>query len=257
MVPGSLNIKKFKTILKRSISIIKHTAFYEHDLVLSIQPYLRLTEMKRISRRSFVKTEAVTALGLSFLPTISMSAKESGKPVKVGIIGTGTRGTDHVGTLLDIEGVEISALCDLTESKAANAANMCEKAGKKRPTIYCKDKFTYKEMLDREKLDAVIIATYWDSHAAIALHAMKNGIYPGVEVPAALTVDDNWKLVETSEKTGVPCMMLENWSFRQDNLALLNMKRLGMFGEIVHCHCAHSHECMDYWFFDFETGNQL
>jgi len=111
-------------------------------------------------------------------------------------------------------------------------------------------------MLDKEPMDAVIIATYWDSHTPIALHALKNGIYPGIEVPAALTVDDTWNLVETSENTGVPCMMLENWSFRQDNLALLNMVRLGMFGEIVHCHCAHSHDCIDHWFFDSKTGEQ-
>jgi hypothetical protein len=51
-------------------------------------------------------------------------------------------------------------------------------------------------------------------------------------------------------------MMLENWSFRQDNLALLNMQRLGLFGEIVHCHCAHSHDCIDHWFFDNQTGAQ-
>jgi len=35
------------------------------------------------------------------------------------------------------------------------------------------------------------------------------------------------------------------------------MKRLGMFGEIVHCHCAHSHDCIDHWFFDGKTGDQL
>jgi predicted dehydrogenase len=45
-------------------------------------------------------------------------------------------------------------------------------------------------------------------------------------------------------------MMLENWSFRRDNLAVLNMIRAGLFGEIVHCHCAHSHNCVDHWFFD-------
>ena len=48
----------------------------------------------------------------------------------------------------------------------------------------------------------------------------------------------------------MPCMMLENWSFRRDNLAVLNMIRQGLFGEIVHCHCAHSHDCIDHWFFD-------
>jgi len=105
-------------------------------------------------------------------------------------------------------------------------------------------------MLDKEDLDAVIIATYWDSHSSIAVDAMEHKIYPGSEVPAALTVDDTWKLVETSEKTGIPCMMLENWSFRRDNLAVLNMIRQGLFGDMVHCHCAHSHDCIDHWFFD-------
>ncbi|MCE5346218.1 MAG: Gfo/Idh/MocA family oxidoreductase [Bacteroidales bacterium] len=212
--------------------------------------------MEKVSRRDFIKTGAIASVGLTLLTdSISASGSED-KPVKVAVIGTGNRGTSHVGTLLTIKGVEITALCDLVESKAVNAANLCEKAGRKRPAIYVKDKNTYKELLDREQLDAVIIATYWDCHTAIALHAMNNNIYPGIEVPAALTVDDTWNLVETSEKTGIPCMMLENWSFRQDNLALLNMKRLGMFGEIVHCHCAHSHDCIDHWFFDNTTGDQ-
>ena len=149
---------------------------------------------------------------------------------------------------------DIIAVCDLFEDKAKNAASICEKNGRKLPSVYSGDLKTYKKMLDKEELDAVIIATYWDSHASIAVDALNRKVYPGIEVPAALTVDDTWNLVETSEKTGIPCMMLENWSFRQDNLALLNMKRLGMLGEIVHCHCAHSHDCIDHWFFDSKTG---
>ena len=211
--------------------------------------------MKKVSRRRFIETGTIAALGLGMLPSGLNALGASGKPVRVGVVGTGNRGTGHVNTLLSIDGVEIAALCDLVESKAANAADICVAAGRKRPVIYAKDSTTYKEMLDREKLDAVIIATYWDSHTDVALHAMKNGTYPGIEVPAALTVENAWKLVETSEKTGIPCMMLENWSFRQDNLAALNMKRLGMFGEIVHCHCAHSHDCIDHWFFDSKTGD--
>ena len=212
--------------------------------------------MKNISRRSFIERGTIATLGMSVLPAGLLANSQSKKTVKIGVIGTGGRGTGHVGTLLGIGDAEIVAVCDLTLSKAENAANLCEKAGRTRPRVYCKDQNTWKELLDKEKLDCVIIATYWDSHAAIALHAMKNGTYPGIEVPAALTVDDTWQLVEMSEKTGVPCMMLENWSFRQDNLAVLNMKRLGMFGEIVHCHCAHSHDCIDHWFFDSKTGEQ-
>jgi predicted dehydrogenase len=212
--------------------------------------------MKKISRRGFIKKSTIATLGISYLPIFSARKNEPQKTVKIGIIGTGGRGTEHIVTLLGIEGTEIVAVCDLVQSRAENGADLCQKAGKPRPQIYCKDENTWKELLDKEKPDCVIIATYWDSHVAIALYAMKNGIYPGIEVPAALTVDDTWNLVEMSEKTGIPCMMLENWSFRQDNLAALNMKRLGIFGEIVHCHCAHSHDCIDHWFFDSKTGDQ-
>lgn len=211
--------------------------------------------MNIISRRNFIKTGTMATAALGFMPDLINASNSSGA-VRIGVIGTGNRGTGHVATLLTIEGVEITALCDMTESKALNAAALVEQAGRKRPVVYTGDKNSYRQMLDKEKLDAVIIATYWDSHAPIAIDAMNNGIRPGIEVPAALTVENTWKLVETSEKTGIPCMMLENWSFRQDNLAALNMKRLGLFGEIVHCHCAHSHDCIDHWFFDSKTGEQ-
>ncbi|MBK9391814.1 MAG: Gfo/Idh/MocA family oxidoreductase [Bacteroidetes bacterium] len=212
--------------------------------------------MENFSRRDFIKTGTMATIGLGLLPGSARAAAESSETIRVGVIGTGNRGKSHVANLLTISGVEVVAVCDLFDSQASAAANMCVQAGRKKPAIYVKDALTYKQMLAKEKLDAVIIATYWDSHAPIAIEAMNNGTYPGIEVPAALTVENTWKLVETSEKTGIPCMMLENWSFRQDNLAALNMKRLNMFGDIVHCHCAHSHDCIDHWFFDSKTGDQ-
>jgi predicted dehydrogenase len=104
-------------------------------------------------------------------------------------------------------------------------------------------------LIERDDLDAVIITTPWQVHAEMSVSAMKHGKYVGVEVPCALTVDECWQLVDTSEQTGKPCMMLENWSFRRDNLAVLNMIRAGLFGQIVHCHCSHSHNCID-WYMD-------
>ncbi len=212
--------------------------------------------MKNVSRREFIRTGSLAAAGISLLPGEAAARQRPGLTVRVGVIGTGNRGTSHVHNLLAIEGAEIIAVCDIADSKAKNAAKICSNQGRIPPAVYSGDKIVYRKMLDNEKLDAVIIATYWDSHASIAVDAMNHGIYPGIEVPAAITVEDTWKLVDTSEKTGIPCMMLENWSFRQDNLALLNMKRLGMLGEIVHCHCAHSHDCIDHWFFDSKTGEQ-
>jgi len=212
--------------------------------------------MKNLSRRGFIQKGAVVTLGMSRLSNSLIAGNKMKSTVRIGIVGTGNRGTSHITNLLTIQGTDIVAICDLDRAKTDQAGDLCEKAGKDRPKVWCKDKNTWKEMLDKEKLDCVIIATYWDSHTPIALHAMKNGIYPGIEVPAALTLEHTWQLIEMSEKTGIPCMMLENWSFRQDNLALLNMKRQGMFGEIVHCHCAHSHDCIDHWFFDQKSGEQ-
>ena len=212
--------------------------------------------MNNLSRRGFIEKGTIATAALGAFSNTLIAGNEMKSTVKVGIVGTGNRGTSHLTNLLTIPGAEIVAVCDLDRSKTEHAAGLCEKAGRSRPKIWCKDETTFWEMLNKEKLDCVIIATYWDSHTPIASHAMKNGIYPGIEVPAALTVDHTWQLIEMSEKTGIPCMMLENWSFRQDNLALLNMKRLGMFGEIVHCHCAHSHDCIDHWFFDQKTGEQ-
>jgi len=209
------------------------------------------------TRRNFIKTTAATTIGVSLAsPTMAFHQDKHVKPVRVAVIGTGNRGTSLLRNLLAIEGVEIPAICDINTERLANARKLCVEAGQKEPEVYSKDEYSYKELMDRENLDAVIIATYWDSHAAIALEAMHHGIYTGVEVPIALSLDECWDLINTSEKTGIPCMMLENWSFRRDNLAILNMIRQGMFGEIVHCHCAHSHDCIDHWFFDEDDGHQ-
>ena len=132
---------------------------------------------------------------------------------------------------------------------------MVVKSGRPKAETYTGGEEDYKRMLSRGDLDAVIIATPWQWHARMAVAAMEAGKYAAVEVPCALTLDECWSLVKTHEKTGVPCMMLENWSFRRDNLAVLNMIRKGLFGEIVHCHCAHSHNCMT-WYFD-PQGNPL
>lgn len=211
----------------------------------------------RIKRRKFVKTISAAGAGLT-LQTTSFSSplNRKDKTVRIGVIGIGNRGTHLLKTLLNNEGVEIAALCDIDKTRLDNAINICKDAGRKKPEGYYKDEHIYKQLLNRDDLDAVIIATYWDSHAPIAIYAMEHEIYPGVEVPAALTLKQCWDLVDTSEKTGIPCMMLENWSFRKDNLAVLNMIREGLLGEMVHCHCAHSHDCIDHWFFDAKDGHQ-
>lgn len=137
----------------------------------------------------------------------------------------------------------------------AKSINKIAETGRAQPEGYSKNEYVFfQQLMGRDDLDAVIIATPWKWHTPMAVYGMKAGKYAGVEVPAAQTLEDCWQLVNTSQETRVPCMMLENWSFRRDNLAVLNMIRRGLLGEIVHCHCAHSHDCIDHWFFDADTG---
>lgn len=211
----------------------------------------------KVNRRTFVKVVSASSLAAS-LPIANFSILPSTNPgtIKVGVVGTGNRGTHLMRELLAIENVEISALCDLHPERLDRAIQICQDAGQKKPEGYTGDEYAFRKLMEREDLDAVIIATYWEWHAPMAVYAMKHGKYAGVEVPAALSLDECWELVNTSEETGVPCMMLENWSFRKDNLAVLNMIRNGLLGDIVHCHAAHSHDCIDHWFFDAEDGHQ-
>ncbi|MBI4626823.1 MAG: Gfo/Idh/MocA family oxidoreductase [Verrucomicrobia bacterium] len=203
-----------------------------------------------IERREFLKAGTATVAGTLLAPaTLGQALAGDTKSVRIGSVGVGGRGTALLRTLLRMKGVEVPAVCDTNPAAATKAQQMVVSSGWKEPTLYTKGEEDFRRLMDRADLDAVIIATPWEWHTPMAVCAMKAGKYAGVEVPAAITLDECWELVKTSEATGVPCMMLENWSFRRDNLAVLKMIRAGLFGEIVHCHCAHSHNCM-HWYFD-------
>lgn len=178
-----------------------------------------------------------------------------GRKLAMGWIGVGGRGTGLLGMSLNLfPELRVSAVCDIDLAAATNASRLIAGRGRAEPTLYTDGEMAWERMLQRDDLDGVIIATPWRWHTPMAVAAMRQGIIACVEVPCALSIDECWRLVDTSEKTGVGCMMLENWSFVAANMALLNMVRLGLFGRIVHVHCAHSHDCIDHWFFDRSTG---
>ncbi len=207
--------------------------------------------MYKKGRRKFIKINAIATAGIGMLrnPLFAMKSEEKGvKPVRIAIVGTGRRGTSLLRELMVISGIEIPALCDINSENLENACKICEGKGLPKPRKYGANEESWKKLIEKEEIDTVIIATPWKWHTPIAVHAMENGVRPGIEVPAALTVEECWQLVNTSEDTGVSCMMLENWSFRPDNLAVLNMIRKGLLGETIHCHCAHSHDVLGHWF---------
>lgn len=201
-------------------------------------------------RRDFLKTVPLAAAG-------ALSAAAQERPVRVAVLGTGNRGGSLLRTmLLRFPWVEVAALCDVNPETAEKAQAMVTKAQRPNPYVAAGKTDSYLAVLERKDIDAVIVATPWEYHVPMALAAMKAGKAVGIEVPAAQTVEDCWALLETQQKTGAPCMMLENWAFRRDNLAVLNMIRQGLLGEIVHCHAAHGNDCVNRtpWYFE-RNGN--
>tara|TARA_Y100000996_G_scaffold410976_1_gene394293 strand:+ start:993 stop:2348 length:1356 start_codon:yes stop_codon:yes gene_type:complete len=192
-----------------------------------------------MNRRKFIKTTAL-ATTASFLPS-SLFAISSNK-LQVGIIGTGLRGQWMTKLLLDRSDVDIPVICDIDEKMIDMVLNVFEKQGRPKPKIYRDGPEDFRNMVSNEDLDGVYIATPWKWHHPMAMAAMENGCNVGTEVPAALTINECWDLVNTSEKSGKLCMIMENVNYRRDIMAVLNMVRKDLFGELLHCQGGYQHD---------------
>jgi predicted dehydrogenase len=164
--------------------------------------------------------------------------------VRIGFIGLGNRGPGAVERMSKIDGVDIKALCDLRPEKANKAKKLLENTSH-RPEIYTGNENEWKKVCERKDIDLIYIATPWNLHTPMALYAMEHGKHAASEVPAAVTLEECWQLVETSEKTHQHCMILENCCYDFFELLTLNMARQGFFGEIVHAEGAYIHALME------------
>ena len=214
---------------------------------------------KQYNRRDFIRTVAVTGVGLAVgedllasirpdehdMPFKPAPAGSAMAKVRIGYVGVGLQGTSHVENLLKIEGAEIVAVCDIIESKVKRAQDMVEKAGFKRPAGYSDGENDWQRLCERTDVDLVYTATPWQWHVPVCLAAMNHGKHVATEVPAALSVEDCWKLVETSEKTGKYCIMMENCNYDKIEMLILNMVKKGLFGELLHAECGYLHDLRD------------
>lgn len=168
--------------------------------------------------------------------------------VRIGIVGMGSRGSGAVTRLSYIEGVELKAFCDVVTEKAESAIERIRTTGHN-PVIYGGNEDSWMELCRRDDIDLVYITTPWALHAPIAIYAMEHGKHVATEIPAATSVSDCWKLVETSERTRKHCVMLENCCYDFFELLTLNLARNGFFGEIIHCEGAYIHDIGESLFF--------
>ena len=197
--------------------------------------------LKKINRRKFIKASATAGAAAMITPKTLFSSNKI-KKIKLGFIGTGLRGQWMVHLSTKYPEISIPAICDIDQNMINNTLKILKESGRSEPRIYSNGDEDFLNMVKNEELDAVYIATPWEWHHPMAIASMKNGIHVGTEVPAALTVQDCWDLVNTSEKTNKHCMIMENVCYRRDVMAVLNMVRKGMFGEILHCQGGYQHD---------------
>lgn len=167
--------------------------------------------------------------------------------VRIGYIGLGNRGLGALDRIAYIDNIEIKALCDIRTERTDLAKKKLQGTSHT-PQVYAGKVDDWKKLCERPDLDLIYICTPWNLHAPMALYAMEQGKHVAVEIPAATTVDDCWKLVETSERMRKHCMMLENCCYDFFELLTLNMARQGFFGEVVHVEGAYIHDIFDSFF---------
>ncbi len=226
------------------------------------------------NRRSFLKLSGLAGIGLmtgcqqeekkttkthldhirqaaskKYTPVFNMSGYTAPKidTVRIGFIGVGNRGSAAVERMSQIEGVAIRGICDVRPEKATEAKARIKTPGHA-AQLYSEDEHDWKRMCEQDEYDLIYIATHWKLHADMAVYAMEHGKHVALEIPAATTVEDCWRLVQTSEKTKKHCVILENCCYDYFELLTLNLARQGFFGDIVHCEGAYIHDILDSFF---------
>ncbi len=171
------------------------------------------------------------------------------KKIRMGVIGLGNRGMSVMkDVILNFDDVDVVALCDLCPDRVEKGNEAVKKLRGHDAEIQTTN---YKEVLNKDLLDAVYVATAWETHIVVAIAAMRAGIPVAMEVGGACDLRECNELVSAYEETGTPIMLMENCCYGEDELLATSMVRDGVFGEIVHCHGAYAHDLRE----EITTGN--
>jgi predicted dehydrogenase len=204
-----------------------------------------------MNRKEFVRTSGLAAAWAALPGKQIFAAVAPASRVKIAVIGVGERGRSHVDLLLRREDVELVAICDVEPRALNSTKELISKSGKNMPAIFTGSNDAWRELLVKQKPDAVIIATPWEWHKPMIIGALEAGVkYVGSEVILGITLEDHWEVVHTAEKYKAHVMMLENVCYRRDVMAVLNMVRQGLFGEIIHLQGGYQHDLREVKFND-------
>jgi len=145
-----------------------------------------------MDRRTFLQSASATALASS---TLARAASPTVKPVRTGIIGAGSRGQEDLRQILRVPGVSVEAVCDVYPPRFQQVNAI---AGKEVPATA-----SYKEMLARTDLDAILIASPIACHADHVIAAARSGRPIYGEKALGFTVEDNQRILQEVTRSKV------------------------------------------------------
>ena len=211
-----------------------------------------------MNRKEFVKTSGLAAAAFAFAPSSKFFMRDGEPKVKMAIMGVGGRGQSHLDLLLRRDDVELVAICDVEAHALEDSKKIIAKSGKKMPQIFTGDNYAWKRMLEiKGGLDGVVIATPWEWHKPMVMGSLEAGLkYVATEVILGLSLQDHWDVVKAAEKYNANVMMLENVCYRRDVMAVLNMVRQGLFGELIHLQGGYQHDLRGVKFNDGYAGKE-
>ena len=192
-----------------------------------------------LSRRGFLATSGMAALMTMGAPGRAEDSPEDA--VRIGVIGVGARGTGLMQIMLGLPGVTVPAICDINEAHLNRGIQIVETLHGNTPAGYTGGPYDYRNMLERDDLDAVLIATPAVYHAVMAVDAMEAGMHAGSEVPGGVDMDECWALVRAKEETGKRYMLLENYNYTRERMMITNMVEKDVVGEPFYAECSYIH----------------
>ena len=162
--------------------------------------------------------------------------------LRVALVGVGGISVKHIGPWMDMEDVELVAMCDIRPERM-----------EKYPDVH---HYTdYKEMLDVEKPDILDICLPTYLHVEVSIYAMERGIHVLCEKPIALKVEDVARVYEAARRNDVRFMVAQVVRFQDCYQDIKNAFESGKYGKLLAAHMSRM-SAMPSWSWDNWTMDE-
>jgi predicted dehydrogenase len=199
-----------------------------------------MTKHQRIDRRGFLGVAGALAGAPYIIPSGILAAPGklgANDRITLGHIGVGGMGNGHLGRGLkfhELGETSVAALCDADEKRLVASVRRCGDAG-----VRAEPYADYRYILERDDIDAVIIATPDHWHGVQTVHACESGKHVYVEKPSSVTVEEGQAMVKTARANN--CMVQVGAQGRSGKPAYYTCRaiRNGMIGKVKTVDCWH------------------